>query len=288
MTLEDRRTVRIAAGELGYRETGSGTPMLLLHGLVANGRVWRHVAARLAEHARCIAPDLPLGSHWPALPDADLSLHGQARIVIELADALGLDEFVVVGNGYGGDIAQVLAVTQPNRVRALVLAATNAYDSDPWPTKALGVLARLPGAGVIQSVTLRSRFVQRLPIAYGWAAKRPIPDDIMTSYLRPLRDTAVRNDFRRFLSSLSPTVLAEVSPRLADYPHPALVVWPTEDRVFPVAGARRLVETIPSARWATVADSYSWMPEDQPQVFAELLAAFLREHGFSEGNRLPR
>lgn len=288
MALEERHAARIPAGELGYRETGSGAPVLLLHGLVANGQVWRHVAASLAGQVRCIAPDLPLGSHWPALPGADLGLRGQARLVIDLADALGIEQFVAVGNGYGGDIAQVLATTDPDRVRGLVLIATNAYDSDPWPTKALGLLTRLPGARTVSAKALKSHFAQRLPITYGWATKRPIPDEIMAAYLGPIsRDPAVADDFRRFLRSLSPTVLAQTSPQLAGYPHPALVVWPDEDRVFPAAGARRLAETIPNARWTSVPDSYSWIPEDQPQLLAGLLTEFLQEHGFAPRNQPP-
>jgi pimeloyl-ACP methyl ester carboxylesterase len=286
VALEQRHSVRIPAGQLGYRETGSGVPVLLLHGLVANGQVWRHVAAALSQDVRCIAPDLPMGSHSPALPDADLSLHGQARIVIDLADALGLAEFVVIGNGYGGDIAQVLATRYPERVRALVLIATNAFDSDPWPTRALRLLLKMPGSRLMASLSPRSRFLQRLPLTYGWAAKRPIPSEIMDAYLRPLaRDHQVADDFRRFLDSLSPASLAEVSPLLAHYPHPALVVWPTEDRVFPADGARRLAETIPNARWTSVPDSYSWVPEDQPEVLAGLLGEFLRSHGFTTQNR---
>lgn len=289
MTLEERLVVRLHDGEIGYRTAGSGTPVLLLHGLVANGQVWRHVAAELSGHVRCIAPDLPMGSHWPALPSADLGLLGQARIVVEIADALGIDEFVVIGNGYGGDIAQVLAATDPGRVRGLVLIATNAFDSDPWPTRALRHLLNLPGSRVMATLAQRSRFLQRLPLTYGWATKRPIPDDIMAAYLRPMaRDARVISDFRRFLGSLSPAALAEVSPELAGYPHPALIVWPEEDRVFPAAGARRLADTIPNARWASVPDSYSWVPEDQPGVLAELLADFLREHGFIAGNQLSR
>ncbi|WP_273734772.1 alpha/beta fold hydrolase [Mycolicibacterium septicum] len=279
-TLSSRRMVQLPGGQVGVREHGSGRPVVLLHGLVANGLVWRHVVdglgARFGGKIRCIAPDLALGSHTPAVPGADLTLPGLARTVIDLLDALGIEEAVLVGNGYGGDIAQVVAACYPRRVEALVLVATNAFDSDPWPVRVLSRLASLPGAGPVQSKAIGLKPVQRLRITYGGATKRPIPADIMAEYLRPLRgDPLVRKDFRRFLGGLSPAYLTEYSPRLADYDRPALVVWPREERYFPAEGAARLARTLPRAALEYVDDSYAWVPEDNPAPLVALLCEFL-------------
>ncbi|WP_082957825.1 alpha/beta fold hydrolase [Mycobacterium sp. E802] len=276
-TLSSRRLVQLPCGPVGVRECGSGLPVVLLHGLVANGLVWRHVVAGLGDGIRCIAPDLAMGSHTPALPDADVTLPGLAQTVVDLLDALGIEQAVVVGNGYGGDIAQVAAVTHPERVEALVLVATNAFDSDPWPVKLLATLAGLPGAGLLQSVGIGLRGVQRLRVTYGGATKRPIPPDIMADYVGPLRsDPLVRNDLRRFLQGLSPDYLAKYSPQLAEYDRPALVVWPREERYFPAEGAARLARTLPQATLEFVDDSYAWVPEDNPAPLIGLLQTFLR------------
>lgn len=275
-TLSSRRMVPLPCGPVGVREHGSGRPVVLLHGLVANGLVWRHVVGGLGDGFRCIAPDLALGSHSPAVPGADLTLPGLARTVIDLLDALGIEQAVLVGNGYGGDIAQVVAAEYPQRVEALVLIATNAFDSDPWPVKVLARLASLPGAGLLQSAAIGLKPVQRLRITYGGATKRPIPADVMAEYLRPLRtDPLVRKDFRRFLGGLSPAYLARYSPRLADYQRPALVVWPREERYFPAEGASRLAQTLPQAALEFIDDSYAWAPEDNPAPLVALLRDFL-------------
>jgi pimeloyl-ACP methyl ester carboxylesterase len=231
---------------------------------------------KLAADARCIAPDFPLGSHTPAMPEADLTLPGQAQIVVDLLDALDLPSAVIVGTGYGGDIAQMVAAEHPRRVTALVLIATNAFDSDPWPTKLLAWLGRPPGAAAVLARAVRIRQLMRTPITYGWATKYPISDDIMAAYTDPVRtDPAVRRDLLRFLRGLSPKYLADASPRLASFTKPALVVWPTEDRVFPAEGARRLVDTMPRAELVEVGDSYSWVAEDQPDELVIALAGFL-------------
>ncbi|WP_029107874.1 alpha/beta hydrolase [Mycobacterium sp. URHD0025] len=275
-TLSSRRMVPLPCGPVGVREHGSGRPVMLLHGLVANGLVWRHVVDGLGGGFHCIAPDLALGSHSPALPGADLTLPGLARTVIDLLDALGLEQAVLVGNGYGGDIAQVVAAEHPQRVEALVLVATNAFDSDPWPVKVLARLASLPGAALLQSAVIGLKPVQRLRITYGGATKRPIPADVMAEYLRPLRkDPLVRKDFRRFLDGLSPAYLARYSPRLADYHRPAMVIWPREERYFPAEGASRLAHTLPQGALEFIDDSYAWAPEDNPAPLVALLRDFV-------------
>ncbi|GAB3275469.1 alpha/beta fold hydrolase [Actinocorallia lasiicapitis] len=276
--LSERRLLDLPAGSIGVREAGSGEPVLFIPGLVANGLAWRNVVPHLAAQARCIAPDWPLGSHSPALPNADLTLPGLAHLVVQLLDALNLRQVTLVGNGYGGDIAQVVAAEYPGRVSRLVLIAPNAFDSDPWTTRALVWLSRPPGAGAVQSVLMRSRLVQRLPFTYGFATKRPIPEAIMASYLASIySDAAVRHDFHRFLRGLSPRYLARASPALATFDRPALVISPAEDRVFPRDGAQLLADTLPQGRLATIADSYAWAPEDQPAELARMLLTFLNE-----------
>lgn len=274
--LQERQSVRVAAGEIGYRESGNGIPAVFLPGLVANGLAWRNVVPALAGQARCIALDLPLGSHQPAVPDADLSLPGLARIVVDVLDALGLESAVLVGNGYGADIAQVVATTRADRVSGLVLVAPNAFGSEHWTVKALRWLAKPPGAGAVQARAMRIRQLWRTPVTYGWVTKRPIPDPIMESYLGGIwHDRAVRRDLQRFLRQLSPDDLAEASEKLAAFDRPAFVVRAAEDKVFPGDGAARLARTLPQGRLVDVADSYAWIPEDQPAELARLLGAFL-------------
>ena len=53
--------VQLSAGTVRYRDTGSGAPVVLIHGALVDGRLWDPVVERL--DARCVVPDLPLGSH---------------------------------------------------------------------------------------------------------------------------------------------------------------------------------------------------------------------------------
>src|SRR3954471_23474301 len=95
--LGDKRTVEVPAGTIECRERGEGPPVVFVHGVGVNADLWRNVVPALAAHHRCIAPDLPLGSHsHPMRAGTDLSLPGLARIVADLIEALGLDDVAVV------------------------------------------------------------------------------------------------------------------------------------------------------------------------------------------------
>ena len=85
--------VRLAQGTIHYRDTGSGPPLVFVHGLLVNGLLWRKVVPELSGEFRCVVPDWPLGSHAvPMAPEADLSPPGVARLISEFLAALDLDE----------------------------------------------------------------------------------------------------------------------------------------------------------------------------------------------------
>ena len=55
--------LRLGQGMIRYREVGEGPILLFVHGILANGTLWREVVPRLSGKFRCVVPDLPLGGH---------------------------------------------------------------------------------------------------------------------------------------------------------------------------------------------------------------------------------
>ncbi len=196
--LGERGTVEVPAGVLEYRERGSGPPVVFVHGAAVNGDLWRKVAPELAENRRCIVPDLPLGGHSIPLNDGpDLSLFGAADLLASFLAALDLTDVALVANDTGGAISQALVGRRPERVGRLVLTSCDAFEN--YPPKAVAYLkptSHFPPALWLLTQTMRLRFFQRLPIAYGWATNAPIEPAIMESFLGSLRSNAgVRRDF---------------------------------------------------------------------------------------------
>jgi pimeloyl-ACP methyl ester carboxylesterase len=91
---------------LAHDRTGSGPPLLLLHGLGSCKEMWRPVIPLLARERDVIAVDLP---GFGASPPGPTTVDGLAGAVVAFADKLGLDRPHVAGNSMGGGIAFALA-----------------------------------------------------------------------------------------------------------------------------------------------------------------------------------
>src|SRR4029453_19511451 len=100
------------AGSLEYEGTGGAAPVIvLLHGLLMTGALWDQVVDELRPGFRCIRPPRPMGAHRrPMRAEADLSLRGQVRLLVEFLERLELNEGTLVFNDWCG--AQLL-VAEP-------------------------------------------------------------------------------------------------------------------------------------------------------------------------------
>lgn len=275
--LGERRTVRVPAGTLEYRERGTGPALVFVHGAAVNGDLWRKVVPQLAATHRCIALDVPLGGHSiPLDGEPDLSLFGVAAIVADFLEALDLSDVTIVGNDTGGAVTQALVGNRPERIGRLVLTSCDAFEN--FPPKAVAYLpwlARVPGSFRLVGHALKVKPLQRLPITYGWATREPIdPKIVYRSYLAGLRNSAgVRRDFARMLRAADKRDTVRAAELLTTFDKPALVAWAAEDRFFPVEHGRRLAELLPQARFELVERSRTFIPEDNPAALVSLIAA---------------
>jgi pimeloyl-ACP methyl ester carboxylesterase len=272
--------VKLSQGTINYRESGEGPPIVFVHGLLVDGRLWRKVTPLLEDSFRCIVPDLPLGSHrTPMNPDADLSPPGLARLIADFLEALELEDVVLVANDTGGAISQITAANHPERIGRLVLTNCDAFDNFLPPAfRPLQWAARVPPVlnGVLQG--MRFAPMRRLPNAFGWLIKRDFDDAPTRDWVEPfLTERAIRRDTVKVLKGIDPRYTIDAAEKLRDFDRPALLAWAVEDRFFKLAFAERLAATIKHASLERIEDSYTFVSEDQPERLAELIARFARE-----------
>jgi pimeloyl-ACP methyl ester carboxylesterase len=278
----DMQEIELAAGTVEYQDTGGDGPVVvLLHGVVIGPSVWRHVIADLRSDFRCIAPSLPLGAHKrPMKPDADLTIQGIAGLVAELLERLDLSDVTLVMNDWGG--AQLLvAEGRAERIGRLVLSSCEAFDNYPPGIggRLLALSARLPGGLLMAFTSFRVRPLRRLPVTWGWMSKRPVPHEVMDEWFRPVQtQKEIRRDLRKYCVSIPPKdELLRWSQSLSSFERPALVVWASEDHLMPREHGRRLAELLPQGRLVEIEDSYTLIPEDQPEVISNCIRQFLKE-----------
>ncbi len=269
-------------GTIDYGESGEGPPIVFIHGLLVDGRLWRKVTPLLEDRFRCIVPAMPLGSHTrPMPPEADLSPPGLARIVADLLEALDLQDVVLVGNDTGGAISQITAANHGDRIGRLLLTDCDAFENFLPPAfRPLQWAARVPGGlnGMMQGMRLAP--MRRLPNAYGRLIKRDFAGAPTREWVEPfLSDKGVRRDTVKVLRGIDPKYTHEAAEKLSRQQRPTLIAWAREDRFFKPEFAERLAAKIPGARLEWIEDSYTFVPEDQPERLAELIGSFARDGG---------
>jgi pimeloyl-ACP methyl ester carboxylesterase len=278
--LGQQHDVSLPQGTITYRERGTGDPIVFVHGALVNADLWRKVVPQLAKDFRCIAPDLPLGSHERAMPPgADLSPPGVAKLIADFITALDVDNVTLVGNDTGGAICQVVVTQHPDRIGRLVLTNCDAYDVFPPSLfKPLFYGGRIPGFAWAIAQPLRMTALRHSPIGFGWLAKHGIPKETTRSWLNPLlADRGVRRDVRKLLKGAGPRHTQEAARRFGEFDKPVLIAWAPEKDFFPVEYGERLARDFPQGRLERIEDSWTFIPEDQPERLAQLIAAFARQ-----------
>lgn len=269
--------IRTSAGPIRYYEVGQGPALVFVHGLLVNGALWRKVVPLLSDRFRCIVPDWPLGSHRvPMSSAADLSPPGLARTIDEVLGSLDLERATLVGNDTGGALCQLVAAAHPERVAAMVLSNCDTYENFlPRLFRPLQVAGRVPGGVFVLAQGMRARAMWRLPIAFGRLIKHDIDADVVDSYFEPCRSNPeVRRDTAKVLRGISSRYTVAAAEQLRSFDRPVLLAWASDDRVFPVRDAERLLADLPHGHLELIEDSYTFTPEDQPRRLAELVAGF--------------
>lgn len=268
------------AGTVVIEERGrprAGRPTLLFaHGALVDGSLWAPVLPLLEDHFHCLVPTLPLGSHRPALdPDADLSKHGLARLLLEIAEQRGASRPVLVGNDSGGAICQMTAALFPERIAALVL--TNCDLLEVFPPKAYAYLlwmARRPWASRLGAKVFE-RFPAlgiTLPATYGALSTHLGSEDVRRFMTPAAEDAGVRRDVAKIFRGLSAADTLDAAERLETLDLPVHLVWGANDPFFTLELARRFQAKV-GATLDVIEGSRTYVSLDQP----ERLAACLRE-----------
>jgi pimeloyl-ACP methyl ester carboxylesterase len=273
------REVSLAQGTIRYRDLGAGEPVVLVHGLLTNGELWREVAPRLAADFRVIVPDWPLGSQQlPLASGADLSPPSLARLIADFIAELDLDRVTLVGNDTGGALCQLVVVNHPERIGRLVLTPCDAFEHFPPPAfQPLVSAAKVPGSVFTILQSMRAPAARRLPMAYGWLMKR-YDSELTASWIAPaLASKELRAQIAAILRGFSPRHTLGAAERFGEFDKPVLIAWAPEDRFFKLADAERLQAAFPHARLERIEDSYTFVMLDQPERTVQLIAEFARE-----------
>ena len=277
-----KRFLSVSNVRMAHYNQGAGQSVLLLHGMPTSCFLWRDVIAALRRTYHLVAPDL-LGLGDSSGPmDTDHSLPGQARLVEGLMEQLQLEDVIVVGHDVGGAVAQLLALSEPRRVKGVVLVSSAAYDN--WPVPVIRKLQRMARWQAVWRTAVRLGMTRALGFAeqgFRKGVKFPgnLEDHEIEEYLRPHRlSSSAREHLRLFLLALDNKYTVEAGNQLARLTQPTLVVWGADDAFLPPTWGRRLAADIRVSRLHILNDCGHFVPEERAGELAGLIDSFARRH----------
>ena len=234
--LAPRRRVRVREYE------GTGTPVVLLHGLLDSSEGWHDVAMRSGR--RVLAVDLP-GFGGSTCPRYE-RVARYARDVGRALDELGVDRFALAGHSFGGAVATSLTEQRPDQVASLLLIAPAGYGR-------IG-LAELVSRPVIETAARAALPLALVnPLAMSaiyafWVANGGRPDEGLLGRCRSQAFSVVPGA-RQAVRTIARSGIDQRAffRREIDFEGPVSVLWGTRDRLVPVRHAQRVLSTFPHA-----------------------------------------
>lgn len=252
---------------IGYRDEGSGTPLVLLHGLMAHGGFFREQAP-LADRFRLIAPDLR--AHGASERGGQPTIERAAADIAELADALDLQGAIGVGWSMGATLLwHVLTGPAAGRFAGAVVIDMTArvLNDEEWG------LGLSPEQCEARTIAIRDDF-ERFALDAGQAIfAQPVANGGAA-----LADWAsfefARNDPAAIASLWASLVRQDVRSLLSRIRHPTLVVHGAQSSLYGADTADHLVAALPDARAVRFEASGHAPHLEQPALFNATIRDF--------------
>ena len=259
-----------------YQRSGSGPPLLLLHGLLGYSFSWRFVVPMLAQQATVYAVDMPGAGFSERPADLDCCLKACAERLLRFLDVVELESCDLLGTSQGGAVAMMAAAIAPERVRRLILV----NPVNPWSVRGqwranflssrpiTPLFLRLaPHLTLTHGIILRRLFGDPRRIRPGTLEGYSAPFALPGAFINTL---AVLRSWNRDLQQLQSTL-----PQINHIP--TLMVWGSADRAVRPESAHELLKQFENCRLVMLKGVGHLPYEEVPEEFNRAVAEFLKQ-----------
>ncbi len=257
----------INGAKLYFEIEGSGTPLLLLHGVRGSIRNWQYVRRHITKHFRTIFSELRGHGRSSELKEVN-KMDLFARDQIALLEYLEIDSVLVAGHSLGGFIAQLMALDAPERVNALILIAS-APTVDVEAAQAqikLGQLAYNPDPEDAVDKILDIAFYDPKKIR-----KTPGMMDLLLFDHKEGMRLAMSHGYAQ-----GAAVGFNILDRVKEIRQPTLVVIGAQDETFPVKWGHFYKEHLAEATIQIIGKSNHAIPLEQPEALVKAIVDFAK------------
>lgn len=278
----ERHTAHVIHYDISYVvqgiEHGTDGAIVLLHDILGGAFVWDNVMPALAGLNRTVYAVDMLGygqsEHpWPA----DTSVWGHADCMNFLLEKLNLTNIVLVGQGLGGGVAQILATRlSPQRVAALVLIDTICYEYTYAPNWPLPDMQKRQDQNAPMQTKLEDMMNDlRETIPNGAYHSDQLKGRDLNPYIEPWDSHLGKEVLFQHIRLLLPNYINAVSSDLKTMGKPTLIIWGEKDAQIPLKLAQRLHREIPASRLVIIPEAGHMVLFDASPQVADALSDFI-------------
>lgn len=242
-------------GKFKYIEEGDGEVLMLLHGLFGALSNFKGILEEFSARYKVVIPLLPIYE----MPILESTVTGLVRYVRQFVEARGYESMIVLGNSLGGHIAQLYALDQPIKVRAMVLTGSSGLFED-----SLG--GGYPKRGDYEYIKDRTAYTFYDPKV----ATKELVDEVYE--ICNNRGKAIR------VISMAKSAMRE---NLAKHLHrltmPVLLIWGREDKITPPFVGEDFHRLLVNSELVLVDHCGHAPMMEKPEEFNNILNGFLQK-----------
>ncbi|HEX7297957.1 MAG TPA: alpha/beta fold hydrolase [Solirubrobacteraceae bacterium] len=251
--------------QVAYQRAGDGPSLVLLHGAIADSRVWRPQIEALSDEFTVVAWDAP-GAGLSSDPPGPFGMADWADVVAALIRVLRLGPSHIVGHSWGGSLGIEVYRRHPGAAASLVLADTYAGWKGSLPATVCA--ERLEMALRTSAMSPDEVVAHLLPELLSGAALPHLAHEL----------AAIMSEFhpvglRLMANAMAETDLRDVLPRIDV---PTLLLWGEADERSPLSIAQSMRDAIPGAELALIPGAGHDSNIEQPARFSAEVRAFCR------------
>ena len=272
---EYSKFIEVDGMQVHYRDEGTGTPIVLIHGTASSLHTWNDWTKELAKNYRVIRMDLPAFGLTGANTSGDYSIQFYTQFLHAFLTKINVDKFYLAGNSLGGNIAWNYTAAYPEKVEKLVLVDASGLPTNkpqPWIFK----MAKTP---IVNSLFLylTPKMVIKDNMKQVYEDDSKITDELITRY----HEMALREGNRKaFIDRAKIDFNLEEKTKLEKLKSiktQTLLIWGKEDNWIPLDNGQRMHKALPNSKLVVIENSGHVPMEEIPEETANLVHQFLQK-----------
>jgi haloalkane dehalogenase len=276
--MENSHNIAVEDTLIHYQVSGSGAPLLMVHGWPFHGETWSAVAKLLNKKFQSYIIDLPglgLSRHTET---TDFSFTAHARRLKKFAQQVIGGNYFCIAHDTGATIARYLALEDSAMQKLVILNTEIPGHRPPW-IEAFQTSMKLPGSRFVFKTLIQQQAYLESSAGFGgcFFDKTHLDADFKSTYVAPLVNDNNRMDgVVRYLLGIDFKLVDRLRELHGKITIPVEFIWGADDPTFPEADAREMLSQFPNpVNFHSIPHARLMVHMERPELVAEKAANFL-------------